>query len=58
MTPFAIELLSVLAQDRRHVIVLPMIPAELTQKMLKLPVEDRLELARQLMESVVSPATS
>lgn len=34
-----------------------MIPAELTQKMLKLPVEDRLELARQLMESVVSPAT-
>ncbi len=34
-----------------------MIPAELTRKMLKLPVEDRLELARQLMESVVSPAT-
>jgi putative addiction module component (TIGR02574 family) len=34
-----------------------MIPADLTQKMLKLSVEDRLELARQLMESVVSPAT-
>ena len=33
-----------------------MIPADLTQTMLKLPVEDRLELVRQLMESVVRPA--
>ena len=33
-----------------------MIPVDLTRTMLELPVEDRLELARQLMESVVRPA--
>jgi len=33
-----------------------MVPAELTRTMLELPVEDRLELARRLVESVVSPA--
>ena len=33
-----------------------MVPAELTQTVLDLPVEDRLELARRLVESVVSPA--
>lgn len=32
-----------------------MIPAELTRTILELPMEDRLELARKLMESVVSP---
>jgi hypothetical protein len=34
-----------------------MIPAEITQTALELPVEDRLELARRLVESVVLPAT-
>jgi len=33
-----------------------MVPAELTRTMLELPVEDRLELARRLVESVVWPA--
>ena len=33
-----------------------MVPADLTQTVLDLPVEDRLELARRLVESVVSPA--
>ena len=33
-----------------------MVPPELTQSVLELPVEDRLELARRLVESVVSPA--
>ncbi len=33
-----------------------MVPPELTQTVLDLPVEDRLELARRLVESVVSPA--
>jgi len=34
-----------------------MVPADITQTVLDLPVEDRLELARQLVESVVWPAT-
>jgi putative addiction module component (TIGR02574 family) len=34
-----------------------MIPAEITRTLLELPVEERLELARRLVESVVSPAT-
>jgi putative addiction module component (TIGR02574 family) len=33
-----------------------MLPVELTQTVLELPVEDRLELARRLVESVVLPA--
>jgi len=33
-----------------------MVPADLTQTALELPVEDRLELARRLVESVVWPA--
>ena len=33
-----------------------MIAAELARAVLELPVEDRLELARRLVESVVSPA--
>jgi putative addiction module component (TIGR02574 family) len=33
-----------------------MLPAEITQTIMELPIEDRLELARQLVESVVSPA--
>ena len=33
-----------------------MVPPELTQSVLELPVEDQLELARRLVESVVSPA--
>jgi len=34
-----------------------MLPVELTQTVLDLPVEDRLELARRLVESVVWPAS-
>ena len=33
-----------------------MIPAEIERRALDLPVEDRLELARRLVESVVTPA--
>jgi putative addiction module component (TIGR02574 family) len=33
-----------------------MLSAEMTQAALELPVEDRLELARQLIESVIRPA--
>ena len=33
-----------------------MLPADNTRTVLKLPVEERLELARRLVESVVSPA--
>ena len=34
-----------------------MVPSDIVQTALDLPVEDRLELARRLVESVVSPAT-
>jgi putative addiction module component (TIGR02574 family) len=34
-----------------------MIPAEITRTVLELPIEERLELARRLVESVVWPAT-
>ena len=33
-----------------------MVPANIAQSALELPVEDRLELARRLVESVVTPA--
>ena len=33
-----------------------MLPADITRTVLELPVEERLELARRLVESVVSPA--
>jgi putative addiction module component (TIGR02574 family) len=33
-----------------------MVPAEIARTALDLPVEDRLELARRLVESVVTPA--
>jgi putative addiction module component (TIGR02574 family) len=33
-----------------------MLPADITRTVLELPVEDRLELARRLVESVVSPS--
>ena len=33
-----------------------MLPADIAQTVLELPVEDRLELARRLVESVVRPA--
>jgi putative addiction module component (TIGR02574 family) len=33
-----------------------MLPADITRTALELPVEDRLELARRLVESVVSPS--
>ncbi len=33
-----------------------MVPADLARTVLELPVEDRLELARRLVESVVTPA--
>ena len=33
-----------------------MVSAELSRKALELPIEDRLELARRLVESVVEPA--
>lgn len=34
-----------------------MLPDQITEAVLELPVEDRLELARKLVESVVSPAS-
>lgn len=34
-----------------------MLPDHLTQTALELPVEERLELARRLLESVVAPST-
>jgi len=33
-----------------------MLPADITKTVLELPAEDRLELARRLVESVVTPA--
>ena len=33
-----------------------MVPSDLTEQVLNLPAEDRLELARKLVESVVAPS--
>ena len=48
--------LSALARGSRVGSVLLMVTTELTRTILELPVEDRLELARRLVESVVWPA--
>ena len=47
---------SVLASGWGNRILCCMVPADIAKTALDLPVEDRLELARRLVESVVTPA--